>query len=147
MFQKSYYQMTNILTNYLPTLLIKKSCKPSGPEVFRGLILVTACKIFSSVASRVSHFSSKQERSVDKGTAWWRAITESFLNLLLNSLENTCKITFWSSDQIPRSSMIFHIKFFPFVIVATIWKYLVFLSPLESRAEVFPSLTMMLVKE
>lgn len=35
----------------------------------------------------------------------------SFLNFLQNSFEKTCKIPLWFSNQIPFSSIIFHINF------------------------------------
>lgn len=52
----------------------------------------------------------------------------SFLNLLLSSRANTCKIAFWSSDQRSFSFRIFQISFFLLQIIAVSWKHLVYLS-------------------
>lgn len=101
------------------------ACIPFGPGAFKGPALLTACKTWSFVIHESAIRCSLMR------CPW---VKNSLTNAKIQVLESfakfiwTCKIPFWSLDQILFSSIIFQMKLFFFLIAAATWKNLIFLS-------------------
>lgn len=111
----------------------KAALKPSEHGALRAPILLT-----------VSHISSSITRD-SKLSLWWLEIQGWMISIKLlrstpdggllqekrfsKSCTNTCSRPWPTDHQKPFSSLIFIISFIFLRIVATVWKYLVFLSP------------------